>query len=301
MALGRLRRADERYRDIERRGRHRLELTALQRRAVAAMVRRDPTIGLPSLRRAIPGLPKNSTAAYLHRLKRVAERLRRRRICRLQWQVPGAVWAIDGTWFDQPVANHGRRALVVVEMHSKKTLCLQSVPGERASSAIACLQGLVAKYGAPLVLKADNGAAFTAVSFTDFCEQHGITLMHSPVRRPQWNGTCEISGRWAKRRATASATLRGAPRIEQQDLDAAVSFAGAMPRIDADLRRRFRNLVRAHFATLVRERGLVSADSLREHVRRSLGRVAARRALQLCHILTIRGREYRQWFQPQTA
>jgi len=41
--------------------------------------------------------------------------------------------------------------------------------------------------------------------------------------------------------------------------------------------------------------------NLRDHVRRSLGRVAARRALQACHILTIEGRGYRQWFLGSAA
>jgi putative transposase len=164
------------------------------------MVRKHPSVGLPALRRAIPGLPKNSAAAFLKRLKRVRRRRRRRRSCRVRWLASNTVWAIDGTLFDQPVGANGRRALVVVEMHSRNTLCVDSVPGERASAVIACLRRLIEKHGAPLVLKADNGSAFIAGCLAIFCRRHGITLMHSPVRRPSWNGTCEVSGRWAKQR-----------------------------------------------------------------------------------------------------
>ena len=300
--LGRLRRRDEQYRDLCGQGRRRRELTPAQRLAVAAMLRKDPACGLPQLRREIAGLPKNSTAAYIHRLKRVRGRRRRRNWRVLQWLVPGAVWAIDGTWFDRPVGDNGRRALVVVEMHSRRTLCVDSVPGERASAVIACLQRLIARHGAPLVLKADNGSAFIARCLARFCRRHGITLLHSPVRRPRWNGTCEVSGRWAKARAEATARLRGSPgMLSQADLDCAVTFTGTMPRIDAALREHFLALVAEQLAVVATERGLVIDDQAKDHVRRSLGRVAAQRALQLCHILTIEGRAYRQWLPTPAA
>jgi transposase InsO family protein len=258
-------------------------------------------VGLPALRRAIPGLPKNSAAAFLKRLKRVRRRRRRRRSCRVRWLASNTVWAIDGTLFDQPVGANGRRALVVVEMHSRNTLCVDSVPGERASAVIACLRRLIEKHGAPLVLKADNGSAFIAGCLAIFCRRHGITLMHSPVRRPSWNGTCEVSGRWAKQRAVAAARLRGSAGLSQADLDAAVTFVGTLPRVDCALRERFLGLVAEQLTAIAKERGLVNDDQLKHHVRRSLGRVAARRALQLCHILTIEGREYHQWLPASAA
>jgi Integrase core domain len=269
---------------------------------VAQALRKHPAWGLPRLRREIPGLPKNSTAAFLRRLKRVRGRRRRRIWCKLHWHMAGAVWAIDGTWFDQPVGVNGRRALVVVELHSRRTLCVDSVRGERARAVIACLQRLIAKHGAPLVLKADNGSAFIAKCLARLCRRHGITLMHSPVRRPQWNGTCEVSGRWAKRRAVAAANLRGSPdRLCQADLDCAVTCTGTLPRVDAALRLRFLVLVAEQLAIVAKERGLAINDQTEDHVLRSLGRVAARRALIVCHILTITGREYHQWLPASAA
>lgn len=305
MGRGRLRRPDEQYRNLAdrpRRGRRRNELTLVQRLAIAEALRKHPSWGLPSLRRHIPGLPKNSTAAFIHRVKRVRGCRRRRNWCVLQWLMPGAAWAIDGTLFDQPVGENGRRALVVVEMHSKKTLCVDSVPGERASAVIACLQRLIAKHGAPLVLKADNGSAFIAKCLARVCRHHGITLMHSPVRRPRWNGSCEVSGRWAKRRAVAAASLRGSPGVLcQADLDRAVTFTGTLPHIDDALRQRFLIVVEQQLAIVAAEKGVALHANTRDHVRRSLERVAARRALQLCHILTIEGRAYHQWLPASAA
>ena len=265
-----------------------------------ALHRAHPDWGLPKLREALPGLPRNSAAAYLRRYERL-RRKRRRRQHRVQWHLPGAVWAIDGTWLEQCVVGGGRRALVVVEMHSRKTLALESVSGERATEVERVLAALIGKHGAPLVLKLDNGSAFISVRVAAFCALHGITLMHSPVRMPSWNGTCEVSGKWAKLRAQAAAEVRGDGTLTQADLDTAVTYVGALPKVDEELRRRFLAAVAEQLEVVARERGVALGEHLRDHVPRSLGRVAARRALQACHILTIEGRGYRQWFLGSAA
>lgn len=62
------------------------------------------------------------------------------------------------------------------------------------------------------------------------CVRHGITLVHSPVRRPRYNGTCEVSGRWANLCATAAARARGAEAMTSVDLAAAVTVAASKHR-----------------------------------------------------------------------
>ena len=119
--------------------------------------------------------------------------------------------------------------------------------------------------------------------------------MHSPIRRPRWNGTCEVSGRWAKHRAMMAATGRGDPeRLCQDDLDHAVTFTEVMPRIDAALRHLFLGRFQEQLAIAAAQEGVALGSRTEDHVLRSLGRVAAKRALILCHMLTIQGREYRQ-------
>src|SRR5690606_34153213 len=137
------------------RGRRRAGLSPEQRRAIRDVLERRPRIGIRALRRLIPGLPRNSALAYLRRWRRIRRRRRRRILQRLRWLVPGAVWAIDGTWLDAPVAGCGRRALVVVELESRKLLALRSVRGERTSDTIRYLEDLIKEHGAPLVLKLD--------------------------------------------------------------------------------------------------------------------------------------------------
>jgi transposase InsO family protein len=290
----------ERYQRTRGRGRPRKELSKAQRGSLLALHRAHPDWGLPKLRDALPGLPRNSALAYLRRYKRL-RRKRHRRRQRVQWHLPGTVWAIDGTWLEQRVVGSGRRALIVVEMHTRKTLALESVAGERAYEVERVLAALVEKHGAPLVLKLDNGSAFISLRILVFCALRGITLMHSPVRRPSWNGTCEVSGRWAKRRAQAAAEQRGDDTLTQADLDAAVTYVGVLPKVDEALRRRFLAVVAEQLEVVARERGVALDEHLRDHVHRSLGRVAARRALQACHILTIEGRGYRQWFLGSAA
>jgi transposase InsO family protein len=271
-------------------------------RAIAALVHKQPGIGLPRLRRLIPGLPRNTVAAFLRRLKRLRRRHRRRHWRRLRWLLPGAAWAIDGTWLDVPVAGRGRRALVVVELNSRRVLCLDSVNGERAGAAVACLRRLIRRHGAPLVLKADNGSAFRSKAVAALCRRYGITLLHSPVRRPRFNGTCEVSGRWAKCRAQAAARLRGSPELlTPADLDCAVTFRGHMQVVDDALRARFQDQVAEHLAAVLAEQGLAGETDLLDHVRRSLERVAVQRALLGCHILSIEGRPYRQWLPRASA
>jgi transposase InsO family protein len=284
----------EAYRDTGGPGRRRKELTGEQRRLLTVLHRACPRWGVPRLRAALPGLPRNSAAAYLRRLLRLARRRRQRWRHIVHWLVPGAVWAIDGTWLEQAVVGHGRRALVVVELNSKKTLAVVSVRGERAVDVERVLADLVAKHGAPLVLKLDNGSAFISDRVAAFCLRHGIRLMHSPVRRPSWNGTCEASGRWAKRRAEAAARLRGDGTLTQADLDCAVTYKGTLPAVSEGLRRHFLDVVAQQLAVVAAERGLVVDTHIGDAVLRSLGRVATRRALQLCHIVTVEGREYRQ-------
>jgi len=81
--------------------------------------------------------------------------------------------------------------------------------------------------------------------------------MHSPVRRPRWNGTCEVSGRWAKRDALAAMVRRGSVTLSQCDLDAAVGVVAPLtpheltslkPQVAARSSRAERRRARQHAA-----------------------------------------------------
>ena len=67
-----------------------------------------------------------------------------------------------------------------------------------------------------------------------------------------------------------------------------------MARFDPGLRQRFQQLVADQLVAVGAERGVALDPTTRDHVHRSLTRVAVQRARELCHFLTIEGREYRR-------
>lgn len=142
------------------------------------------------------------------------------------------------------------------ELHEREVIARASVPGERASAVVRLLAQLVAERGAPLVLKADNGSAFTSGRVAEFCREHGIVLLFSPVRRPRCNGICEVSGRWAKNRATEAMCRRGGVALQQGDLDAAVGEVSIQPRVEPLLRGTLRGGPGEQRCAVAKERGL---------------------------------------------
>lgn len=75
----------------------------------------------------------------------------------------------------------------------------------------------------------------------------------------------------------------------QADLDHAVTFSGTMPKIDDATRERFLAVYQSQLAMVAAQEEVALQALTKDHVRRSLGRVAAKQALILCHMLTIEG------------
>lgn len=164
------------------------------------------------------------------------------------------------------------------------------------------LTDLFARHGAPIVLKLDNGPGFIATSLRVFCREHGVTLLFSPVRRPSWNGGCEVRVRWGKRSAEQAWLRRGGcGDYTRADLDAAVTAHDTLPPVDEALRERFRDALAQQLPIAAPEKGVALLRVSRDHVRRSLWRVATKRALQLRHMLTIEDRRFSQWLPPSAA
>jgi transposase InsO family protein len=60
-----------------------------------------------------------------------------------------------------------------------------------AGQTIAALKSLIIECGAPLVLKSDNGSAFTAAEVKSFLAERNIYHLLSPPQLPSYNGACE--------------------------------------------------------------------------------------------------------------
>jgi transposase InsO family protein len=278
------------HRLLRRRGRPAKVLSRPTRQALIATLRQGKAHSVASLRG--DGLPRNAVEDLTRRYRRLGQKRHRRRLCRLQWHVPGAVWAIDGTWLPG-VVDGAAKALTVVDLGSRRRVAFAPIPGEQAAVVLHCLQDLIERLGAPLAIKWDNGSGFIADAVRDFCCGQGIVLMHSPVRRPAYNGACEAHNRWAKQRVVAAARAAGSEGVLcREDLAAALTAGEPWPSV-VPRRKAFLQCFESELAKVVTERGLAETADPRHALRRSLERVAARRALQLCHILTIRGRDYR--------
>ena len=277
-----------------RRGRPPVMMTRQDRQCAIETLDRGVVRGVATLRRQLPAWGRNAAGRLVRRHQFVRSKRRRRKQCQLHWHLPGAVWAMDGTWLDQPMAGGAKQALTVVDLGARSVLAVEPIPGEHAAAVVACLTTLVRQFGAPLVLKCDNGSGFIAEPVRRFCTGHQIALMHSPPRQPGYNGACEAHNRWSKERIRCAALAAGRDDVLlPEDLAAARTWQGPLPVVPEDLRAAFHQHLTAELRSALAARGLADLSQAGQAVRRSLERVAIRRALELCHILTIRGRDFR--------
>jgi transposase InsO family protein len=154
-----------------------------------------PVVGLPALRALFPHVPRCVLENLLVRYRRVW----RRRYCpwgkRLQWHVPGSVWAIDFSKAAYPIDGVHWYIFAVRDLGSSYQLAWRAVPGERAEEVLAILRSLFREHGAPLVLKSDNGSAFIAEVMRQAMQEERVVQLFSPAGRPSYNGGLERSNR----------------------------------------------------------------------------------------------------------
>ena len=84
-------------------------------------------------------------------------------------------------------------------------------------------------------------------------------------------------------------------------LQVATTFVGEMPRVPEALRTDFQQALAEQLRRVAAERGVALGPGLGNAIHRSLGRVAAERALIQCHILSTQGRECLHRLSPSVA
>jgi transposase InsO family protein len=190
----------------------------------------------------------------------------------LHWQRPGSVWAID--YSEAPCAIEGcyHDLLAVRDLPSGYALWWQAVEEATAATTVAALQALFARWGRPLLLKADNGGHFRAEAVAELLEAEGVTVLHSPAYTPRYNGAIEAGIGALKTRAHEEAARHGrAVAWTCADVEAAREEANLFSRprgeeaptpaeswqervaISEEERRKFTEAVKAEVAS--RERG----------------------------------------------
>lgn len=110
---------------------------------------------------------------------------------RIEWKTPRLVWAID----DLKLKSFNVQWNQVQDMGSRYKFRPGIGVGSRGPMkgyAVAeRLAGLFDGYGAPLVLKRDNGSNLNHGAVNEVLEAYGVIALNSPVHYPQYNGAIE--------------------------------------------------------------------------------------------------------------
>lgn len=132
------------------------------------------------------------------RLRSIITGLRRRHLRRLRddkfhvtWHLPNLAWAIDALHLQTSPADPGVVVVLARDLASHFHFEPLVLTTEAAAHNLDWLQQLCSRYGAPLLLKRDNGAPFNASILDDFIAEKGILPLNSPIRRPSYNGAIE--------------------------------------------------------------------------------------------------------------
>jgi transposase InsO family protein len=281
------------------RGRPRHLADATTRSAVVEVLAElGPTLGVPALKQMFPTVVRSELNVLCRDHQRGLEIQTADAACHLTWRSPGRVWATDFTEPPQPIDGQFPYVLLIRDLASSRQLLALPAKAPEARIAVAALWELFVQYGAPLVLKADNGSCFIAQILLDLLLQYAVTPLFSPPLTPRYNGSIEAGNGSLKSHARQEALRHGRTVWTSDDLEAACLSANTFARpwgdtgpspeqrwtartpITSAERRRFQKTL-AHLKTqVIIERGLGPADLTRRAVRSAVDRTATRRALE---------------------
>jgi transposase InsO family protein len=129
----------------------------------------------------------------------------------LEWALPGTVWAMDFT--DPPGVIDGLYEHVLTVRDLAGSMELEALPVVYADgeTVAAALESLFIRFGAPLVLKSDNGGAFVGSLVQELLARWQVVPLLSPLYLPRYNGSVEASNGALKTRAHYLAAQHGRP------------------------------------------------------------------------------------------
>ena len=207
--------------------------SALEERAAVLDMLKElgPSTSVATLRASFPGMPRAELADLLKRYRRVWRRRYEPAQACLNWQVPGAVWAMDFSEAAAPIDGIYPYLLAVRDLASHQQLLWLPVFDMTQGTVIDALWRLFMTHGAPLVMKTDNGSAFGAGATEDFLLSLGVRLLFSPPRTPWYNGAIEAGIGSLKTRTERYASRAGHPGYwTTDDVAAATMEANATAR-----------------------------------------------------------------------
>jgi transposase InsO family protein len=217
---------------VPTRGRPVLRSELAARQAVLELLASvGPGVGLAVLVGQFPEMPRAELADLLRRYRHVWVRRHAQWLHVLHWQYPGTVWAIDYARPPLPLEEGYTDLLAVRDLASGMQLLWLPVPEATATTTTAALLSLFMLYGAPLVLKLDNGSPFVAGATRELLAQWRVIPLYSPPGRPQYNGAIEAGIGALKVRTHYQTVRQGRPgEWTLEDTEAARQQANTLGR-----------------------------------------------------------------------
>lgn len=301
------------------RGRTPVSTTSDQRqRVIWAIDLFGPIVGVQTLMEYHPNIPRAELESILKEYRKNYTS----RLClemhTLRWGRPGTVWAMDFHEPIHPVDGIYEGVLAVRDLATGNNLLWLPVKKCDGYAVYNALLDLFLKYGAPLVIKKDNGFAFKSDEVIKLAYLWDVTFLTSPPYTPWYNGAAEAGigtlktythheaarndrpGRWtcddleaARLRANHVARPRGRKGPSAQQ-----AFALRTP-VTPELRMDFLDAVDDIYERFRNEARLRKNSNLAGHELDEIKRRAIAQALVDFGLLQFRRRRFNPPFRPR--
>jgi putative transposase len=126
----------------------------------------------------------------LHQRRRKSRKIRTGKQRQFTATGPNQVWAYDFT-FDRCANGQALKSLSIVDEWTRECLAIEVGTSLTAVQVIAVLELLIEKYGAPQVLRSDNGPEFIARALRIWALLHHSEIVTIAPGKPWQNGSVE--------------------------------------------------------------------------------------------------------------
>ena len=111
---------------------------------------------------------------------------------RITWHHPGTAWAVDDLHVGYTATGELLWSSTVTDLASSYRLPEPLLGTPACGEELAGhLDRLFAKYGAPIVIKQDNGGNLNHPMVEEVCARYGVLRLTSPIKYPRFNGAIE--------------------------------------------------------------------------------------------------------------
>jgi hypothetical protein len=163
---------------------------------------------------------------FMRQVQAVRDRLhgeRRHGMARVEWHVPGLVWALDPTRLARGPDGRPIDAVTVRDMASRYIFAPIAGDTPCGEEVAGYLVQLFAMHGAPLFLKRDNAGNLNHPAIDAVLGDHWVVPLNSPVCYPRYNGGVEHTQGEIK--TTVGRRLEGKPPSSTEHMEVYVEAA----------------------------------------------------------------------------